>query len=122
MSNCPFCHPNRDNLDIVWEPKSGSHIIVINPLNPVTREHVLVINTRAHTYNASTEPTVTADLMWVAAEYVRHLRGLNPDFDANIITSIGPAATQTVFHTHLHVVPRRIGDGLHLPWTGQVKE
>jgi diadenosine tetraphosphate (Ap4A) HIT family hydrolase len=38
---------------------------------------------------------------------------------ANIITSIGPAASQTVMHTHLHIVPRTEGDGLHLPWTGQ---
>lgn len=34
-----------------------------------------------------------------------------------IITSIGANATQTVRHTHLHVVPRRPGDGLALPWT-----
>lgn len=37
-----------------------------------------------------------------------------------VITSIGADATQTVFHTHIHVVPRRPGDGLTLPWTGQV--
>jgi histidine triad (HIT) family protein len=37
----------------------------------------------------------------------------------NIITSVGAEATQTVFHLHLHVVPRRFGDGLALPWTGQ---
>lgn len=36
---------------------------------------------------------------------------------ANIITSRGSAATQTVYHLHLHVVPRREGDGLGLPWT-----
>jgi histidine triad (HIT) family protein len=36
----------------------------------------------------------------------------------NIITSAGSDATQTVFHLHLHVVPRRAGDGLALPWTG----
>jgi histidine triad (HIT) family protein len=39
--------------------------------------------------------------------------------DANLITSVGSAATQTVFHLHVHVVPRRAGDGLALPWTSQ---
>jgi histidine triad (HIT) family protein len=38
---------------------------------------------------------------------------------ANIITSIGRVATQSVFHLHVHIVPRHEGDGLCLPWTGQ---
>lgn len=37
----------------------------------------------------------------------------------NLITSCGKAATQTVEHLHVHLVPRREGDGLKLPWTGQ---
>jgi diadenosine tetraphosphate (Ap4A) HIT family hydrolase len=40
--------------------------------------------------------------------------------DYNLITSSGSAATQTVPHMHIHYVPRRADDGLHLPWTGQV--
>jgi histidine triad (HIT) family protein len=39
--------------------------------------------------------------------------------DMNIISSKGPAATQTVFHLHLHLVPRTAGDCLALPWTNQ---
>jgi histidine triad (HIT) family protein len=34
----------------------------------------------------------------------------------NIITSAGTEATQTVFHLHVHIVPREAGDGLELPW------
>lgn len=34
----------------------------------------------------------------------------------NLITSRGAAATQSVFHLHLHLVPRTEGDGLALPW------
>ncbi|OHT47970.1 hypothetical protein BKG71_25700 [Mycobacteroides chelonae] len=60
---------------------------------------------------------MAADLADAAAVYLQR-RG---DIQANVITSIGPDATQTVFHTHIHVVPRRENDGLHLPWTGQVK-
>jgi histidine triad (HIT) family protein len=35
----------------------------------------------------------------------------------NLITSQGAAATQTVMHLHLHLVPRTDGDGLKLPWS-----
>jgi diadenosine tetraphosphate (Ap4A) HIT family hydrolase len=41
---------------------------------------------------------------------------------ANFITSAGRDATQTVFHLHIHIVPRHAGDGLALPWTGQVTQ
>jgi histidine triad (HIT) family protein len=34
----------------------------------------------------------------------------------NVITSRGRVATQSVFHLHLHLVPRAEGDGLALPW------
>ncbi|HSS40198.1 MAG TPA: HIT family protein, partial [Polyangia bacterium] len=34
----------------------------------------------------------------------------------NLINSCGSAAWQTVFHFHLHVVPRYVGDPLELPW------
>lgn len=110
---CPFCSANWDNLDIVAQPDPD--FAIINPLDPVTPGHVLVIAKR-HTQDASKDFLLTSKLMHHAAEYIAA-----HDLQANIITSIGPLATQTVMHTHLHVVPRRRGDGLHLPWTGQVK-
>jgi len=34
----------------------------------------------------------------------------------NLINSCGPIAWQTVFHFHIHVIPRYKGDPLRLPW------
>ncbi|PKQ59706.1 hypothetical protein B5566_02340 [Mycobacterium sp. MHSD3] len=113
MNDCPFCPENWHDLDIIWESSGGNAILV--PLNPVVDGHVLVIG-RYHTTDAAEDPSVTSDLMFSAALWVKSRK-----IQANIITSIGPDATQTVLHTHLHVVPRRENDGLHLPWTGQVK-
>ncbi|AFL47991.1 histidine triad nucleotide binding protein [Mycobacterium phage Avani] len=113
--HCPFCATNWENLDIVERPDSNPETLIIRPLNPVVEGHVLVI-CKPHTANASADASVAQHLMYLAARYVaRH------QLQANIITSVGPDATQTVFHTHVHVVPRRPGDGLPLPWTGQKK-
>ncbi|MYI94201.1 HIT family protein, partial [Candidatus Poribacteria bacterium] len=40
---------------------------------------------------------------------------LNPD-GLNLFQSNEPAAFQTVFHFHLHLIPRWEGDPLRLPW------
>ena len=115
--DCVFCASNWPNLDIVerWMPggPAGS-VAIVRPLNPVTDGHLLVIH-REHDENAAASFEASRRaclLMAVAADYM-NVNGLQ----ANIITSIGPDATQTVMHTHLHIVPRRPDDGLLLPWT-----
>ena len=34
----------------------------------------------------------------------------------NILQNNGEAAGQSVFHLHFHIIPRRQGDGLTIPW------
>lgn len=90
--------------------RSWRDAIAIVPLNPVTEGHTLVIPA-THVKDATEDPRVSALTMQAAAEYAA---GVGP---CNVITSVGREATQTVLHLHLHVVPRRDGDGLALPWT-----
>ncbi|WP_301119827.1 HIT family protein [Mycolicibacterium fortuitum] len=119
--SCVFCPANWPNLDIVQDTailrvEGERRIAILNPLNPVTDGHVLVISSE-HSDNAAEHPGIARDLMQIAAQYVADQR-----MQANIITSIGPDATQTVMHTHVHVVPRRLNDDLPLPWTPQQME
>ena len=86
------------------------------PLNPVVPGHRLFVLT-LHVSNASYDSTVTGVTFEAAALYAA---GMGIDY--NLITSAGSAATQTVFHLHVHYVPRMESDGLHLPWTNQVKK
>ena len=86
--------------------------VAITPRHPVTPGHVLVIP-RVHVGDVATSPAVSAAVMARAAELAGGLPA------CNVITSRGSAATQTVMHLHVHVVPRCVGDGLPLPWTPQ---
>jgi len=107
--HCVFCAIVRD--DSRGQVLARLHdCIVIEPLNPVVAGHRLVIPTR-HVHDAADVLGVTEATMRVAGLIARQVG------DCNIITSVGEAATQTVFHLHVHVVPRTDGDGLALPWT-----
>lgn len=84
--------------------------IAIVPLSPVVPGHVLVIP-KIHVDDFSENPDVSASAMQFASMLARAYGG-----EYNLITSKGRNATQSVFHLHIHLVPRKYNDGLALPW------
>lgn len=114
MSDCPFCAILHDGAPATIL-RRGGHSLVIRPLNPVTEGHVIAIPYR-HVSDAATAPHVTANTMGDLAVHAGIMRSQGELGDFNIITSAGPAATQSVYHLHLHLVPRHHRDGLALPW------
>jgi len=110
LADCPFCAivAGEEPATIVHE---WPYALAIVPLEPVTEGHTLVLP-KAHTKDFTTSMDGLLWAMVGAAKLARKMGG-----DVNLITSRGPAATQSVFHLHLHLVPRREGDGLALPWT-----
>lgn len=110
---CVFCGRVRRGE---YDHEDDFHV-AFEPLNPVTPGHLLVIP-RAHISSAFADPRAAGS----ALRFAGYLANRLDIGAANFITSAGKAATQTVFHLHVHIVPRREGDGLALPWTGQVKD
>ena len=85
-------------------------------INPATRGHALVVP-RSHTPDLGTIPD--ADLAAVAAAAKRLAARAKERLGAdgvNLMNSWGADAWQTVFHFHVHVIPRYSGDPLKLPW------
>lgn len=109
--NCIFCKIIRgtEPATIVGDYEDS---IVIVPLNPVVEGHLLVIP-RTHVSDFADNWRI-AGLVMSDASY--HVQQTNPEADYNLITSKGISATQSVFHLHIHLVPRRENDGLALPW------
>ncbi|QUE25304.1 histidine triad nucleotide binding protein [Microbacterium phage Fizzles] len=118
MNTCIFCEIAAGRAPADTVSSSGS-FMALHPLNPVTPGHLLVIP-RQHVTDALSEPGVTGATMQTAALVAKRMRRFHPEYESvNLITSVGVPATQSVFHLHIHIVPRREGDGLTLPWTGQ---
>lgn len=109
--DCPFCE--RVLNQEYDQARSDDYAVSFEPRNPVTPGHLLVVS-RVHLDSPVSSPYITGKMMELAAQILVRL-----NVSANIITSHGPAATQTVRHCHLHIVPRHDGDGLTLPWTAR---
>lgn len=95
---------------------SDDRTVSFMDINPATPGHALVVP-RAH----------SADLLEIKAEDLsattlaaQRLAGLMKEVlgadGVNLLVSCGAAAWQTVFHFHIHVVPRYEDDPLQLPW------
>ncbi|MFF0389623.1 HIT family protein [Kitasatospora sp. NPDC004615] len=111
-SSCVFCAIAAGTAPAVVVREWPDAIAIRPRSGGVNPGHLLVIP-RAHVADVGADPVVSAAVMARAAELAAVLPA------ANVITSKGSAATQTVFHLHIHVVPRADGDGLPLPWTPQ---
>jgi histidine triad (HIT) family protein len=83
---------------------------------PATRGHALVIP-RAHSADLlSVEPEDLAAVALAAQRLAARARESLGADGVNLINSCGTAAWQSVFHFHVHVIPRYSDDPLKLPW------
>ena len=116
---CTFCaivNRSRYGVDLDVDIEThGIGVLSFPPLNRVASGHRVFIP-KVHVAEAGVIPTVAGEVFTAAAQWAS---AINEDY--NLITSAGPAATQTVEHFHVHYVPRREGDNLDLPWTHQEK-
>ena len=85
-------------------------------INPANEGHALVIpKEHAKDVYAVSDASITATVKTVKKIAAAIDKTLNPD-GLNLLQCNGPAAAQSVFHFHMHVLPRREGDELKLNW------
>jgi histidine triad (HIT) family protein len=113
---CIFCKVAAGELPST-RVDEDERTIAFMDISPATRGHVLVIP-RAHAQDllAIAADDLAACMAMAQRVAAHQLERLGAD-GVNVINSCRHAAWQTVFHFHLHVIPRYDGDPLRLPWT-----
>lgn len=115
-ADCVFCAIASGEDTSVEIVTADEGWVAFFPLEPATRGHTLVIPKQHFEDLWDTPAHIAAELTAAAVAVGRAIRrALEPD-GMNLITSSGAAAEQTVFHIHLHVVPRWSGDAIGPIW------
>jgi histidine triad (HIT) family protein len=113
--DCLFCKIVAGELpgQIVAEDELT---VAFMDINPATRGHLLVVP-RNHTPNVLEADAEDLDATVRTAQRLarRVTERLGAD-GVNLLNSCGATAWQTVFHLHVHVIPRYADDPLKLPW------
>jgi histidine triad (HIT) family protein len=95
---------------------AGDLWVAFFPLEPATPGHTLIIP-REHVSDLwAASPELAAELMRAAVQVGRAIQEALAPEGMNLITSAGTVAEQTIFHLHLHVVPRWKRDGFGAIW------
>jgi histidine triad (HIT) family protein len=115
VSDCIFCAIVAGDAParIVHE---GPRTLAFLDVNPATYGHTLVVPRTHATDLLDAAPEDVEEVATVAQRIARAaVDHLGAD-GVNLLQSTGAAAFQTVFHLHVHVVPRYEDDGIRLPW------
>jgi histidine triad (HIT) family protein len=115
MTDCLFCGIIEGSIPS-QTIDSDDRTVAFMDINPATPGHALVVP-RVHSADLlEIEPE---DLSAVSVASQRLAKRMKTALDAegvNLINACGAAAWQTVFHFHMHVIPRFEDDPLKLPW------
>jgi histidine triad (HIT) family protein len=113
--NCIFCKVIAGEIpsEVV---DSDERTVTVMDINPATRGHVVVIP-RDHAVDlmAVSDEDLVATLHAVRRIIERTREALTPA-GFNVLNNMGRAAWQSIFHFHVHVIPRYADDPLQLPW------
>ena len=113
--DCLFCKIVAGELPatIVAEDE---RTVAFMDINPATRGHALVVP-RNHAHDLV---EIDDEDLAAVAQAAKRLAATMPERlgadGVNLLNSCGKAAWQTVFHFHVHVIPRYADDPLRLPW------
>jgi histidine triad (HIT) family protein len=109
--SCVFCAIVAGQAPAIRIYEDDNYLAILD-IRPFTRGHTLVVPKR-HTVDVTdTPPETLADLVTIGQRIAKAARATELADATNIVINDGRAAFQSVFHIHLHVLPRHNGDKL----------
>ena len=111
--SCVFCAIVAGEAPAIRIYEDDDYLAILD-IRPFTRGHTLVVP-KAHSVDLTdTPPETLAGMVTIGQRIARAARATELADATNIGINDGRAAFQSVFHIHLHVLPRRNGDKLSL--------
>lgn len=114
--DCIFCKIVAGDIPAQFVDEDERTVAFMD-ISPATRGHALVVPRRHARDLLEIEPADLEATILTAQRLASKMPSRLGAAGVNLLNSCGRAAWQTVFHFHVHVIPRYDGDPLRLPWT-----
>ncbi len=112
--HCIFCDLIRGAAEVSM-CYEDSKVIAFMDIQPVNAGHVLVVPREHYEVLQDIPRDVGAHMYDVATRLIPVVQKVAGAEDMNIVVNSGAAAGQNVFHYHIHLIPRKEGDGFDIP-------
>lgn len=113
--DCIFCKIIAGEIPCV-KLYEDEHTLAFMDINPANRGHALAIPKKHEPDLFEATDETLAVTAATAARVARAVKATVEPDGINLVQANGPGAAQSVFHLHLHVIPRFEGDDLKLNW------
>jgi histidine triad (HIT) family protein len=113
--NCIFCKIANGEIPSATLYEDEAFRVILD-LNPASKGHALILP-KKHAANLFELPDETAGKAIVLAKKIAGTlqEGLQAE-GVNLVQNNGEAAGQTVFHFHMHIIPRYAQDTVNVTW------
>lgn len=113
--NCIFCKLANGDIPTATLYEDEDFRVILDA-SPASKGHALIIPKEhyANLYELSDE--LASKVLVLAKKMITKLTDILGCDGYNIVQNNGEAAGQTVFHFHLHMIPRSKDDGVGLGW------
>ncbi|MCR5431106.1 MAG: HIT family protein [Lachnospiraceae bacterium] len=115
MDNCVFCKIVAGQIPsaTVYEDDDFKAIMDIAP---AAKGHVIILSKRHMLSLLEIEEKTASRALIVASKIANAMKKALGCDGINMLQNNGSAAWQSVFHLHIHLIPRFDGDGIIIPW------
>lgn len=120
--NCIFCKLASGEIPSATLYEDNDFRVILD-LSPASKGHALIIPKEHYRNLYDLDESLAAKAMVLAKKMVLKLRDVLECDGYNIVQNNEETAGQTVFHFHMHLIPRYAGDGVGLGWKmGELSE
>lgn len=113
--NCIFCKIANGGIPSATLYEDEDFRVILD-LGPATRGHALILPKEHYANVIALPEEVTAKAFILAKKMAAKMMEVLHCDGVNVVQNNGEAAGQTVFHFHIHLIPRYEGDGAGVTW------
>lgn len=126
MNDCIFCKIANGEIPSATLYEDNDFRVILD-LGPATKGHALILPKSHYADLTEIPEELAGKATGVAKKIVTAMKAALPCDGYNVVQNNGEAAGQTVFHYHVHLIPRYVNDHAGVSWkpgelTDEVKE